>query len=61
MDEAAHPLHDALELLRKAPADLWPGFAPATIPTLVFDGERTSLSGATPEGAGWQAAPHVWT
>lgn len=53
-------LLQALSLVRRASGSLWPGFDPAAIPNLVFDGRWTWLTGATPEEADWEATPHGW-
>ena len=44
------------------PGMLWPGFRPAGIPLVVWDGTQTTLfqSAAAP-GSDWQAAPQGWT
>ncbi|WP_415791106.1 hypothetical protein [Deinococcus saxicola] len=53
-------LIQALTLVQRASKDLWPGFIPATIPTLVFDGDDTWLGGTTPATPGWEASLSGW-
>ncbi len=53
-------LRRALEEVHHAPPDLWPGFVPADVPTLIFDGAQTWLNGMTPDEAGWEETPHGW-
>ncbi|MFT2722166.1 hypothetical protein ACMT4L_19440 [Deinococcus sp. A31D244] len=52
-------LTEAIRLMRPAPT-LWPGFTPATIPALVFDGGVTWLDGATPQDDGWEETGDRW-
>ncbi|GGS21203.1 hypothetical protein [Deinococcus knuensis] len=46
----------ASALVRRAPP-LWPGFTPATIPLVIFDGQRSWLRGPRPADTGWTPAP----
>ncbi|MPY66821.1 hypothetical protein F8S09_08980 [Deinococcus sp. SDU3-2] len=50
-------LAQARRQVRAAPEDLWPGFRPAEVPLLSFDGEETHLTGADPQEAGWHPHP----
>lgn len=55
------PLSEARALVQVAPETLWPGFRPARIPLLTFDGETTHPSGAAPQEVGWTAQAGGWS
>ncbi|MFB9995197.1 hypothetical protein ACFFLM_24940 [Deinococcus oregonensis] len=48
-------VQQAHHLIQALPKLLWPGFQPAQVPLVVYDGHKTALWGADPIGTGWQA------
>lgn len=50
----------ALAQIAAAPTALWPGFTPAQVPYLSYDGQETSLWNAAPAEAGWRAEGDRW-
>lgn len=52
-------LQTALQSLQHTPV-LWPHFKPQHTPLLLFDGQQTWLTGATPQEAFWQQTDQGW-
>ncbi|PTA69020.1 hypothetical protein [Deinococcus arcticus] len=50
----------SLALIAAAPGSLWPGFTPAQVPYLTYDGHDTRLWNADPGEPGWQVAGDGW-
>lgn len=57
----ASVLSEARTHVRSAPDGLWPGFHPAKVPLLIFDGQTTHLSGALPQEPGWTEVTDGWS
>ncbi|ANE43164.1 hypothetical protein [Deinococcus puniceus] len=53
-------VQQARHLIQASAKLLWPGFYPAQVPLVVYDGQKTVLWGAQPVGAGWQAEQDSW-
>ncbi|UQN06735.1 hypothetical protein [Deinococcus sp. QL22] len=53
-------VQQARHLIQASAKVLWPGFEPAKVPLVVYDGQKTVLWGAQPIGMGWQAEEDRW-